>query len=289
VIVIKNIRQYYLLTKPGIIRGNLIVALAGFLLASKGSINFSLLLALLAGTSLIIACGCVINNYIDKDIDIYMSRTKTRALVTGTVSNKNAIIFGTILGILGIAVLAIYTNFLTLLVGLVGLFFYLVMYSIFKRKNVYGTLVGSVSGAVPPVAGYTAVTNQLDITAGLLFLMLVFWQMPHFYAIAMYRLNDYKKAGIPVLPAIKGLQVTKRHIVAYIIAFGIASVGLFFFADTGYTYLVAMVGIVIYWLWVALKGFKSANTNKWAHSMFGVSLVALLVFSIFISICAWLP
>ena len=163
------------------------------------------------------------------------------------------------------------------------------MYSIFKRKNVYGTLVGSVSGAVPPVAGYTAVTNQLDITAGLLFLILVFWQMPHFYAIAMYRLNDYKKAGIPVLPAIKGLQVTKRHIIGYIIAFGIASVGLFFFADTGYTYLVAMVGIVIYWLWVALKGFKSANTNKWAHSMFGVSLVALLVFSIFISICAWLP
>ncbi|MBP7834898.1 heme o synthase [Candidatus Saccharibacteria bacterium] len=282
-------RQYYLLTKPGIIRGNLIVALAGFLLASKGSINFSLLLAFLAGTSLIIACGCVINNYIDKDIDIYMSRTKTRALVTGTVSNKNAIIFGIILGILGIALLATYTNFLTLTVGLVGLFFYLVMYSIFKRKNVYGTLVGSVSGAMPPVAGYTAVTNQLDITAGLLFLILVFWQMPHFYSIAMYRLDDYRKADIPVLPAIKGLQVTKRHIIGYIIAFGIACAGLFFSADTGYTYLAAMIAVVIWWIWVGIKGFNSIDNNKWAHGMFGVSLVALLVFSIFISVCAWLP
>lgn len=288
-IFIKTLRQYYLLTKPGIIRGNLIVALAGFLLASDGVINFSLMLALLGGTSLIIACGCVINNYLDKDIDIYMSRTKKRALVTGTISNRNAIIYGSILGVAGALLLAFFTNYLTLACGLVGLFFYLVMYSIFKRKNIYGTLVGSVSGAVPPVAGYTAVTNQIDITAGLLFLILVFWQMPHFYAIAIFRLNDYKKAGIPVLPAIKGLQKTKKQINAYIIALGMTMTMLFFVAELSYIYLIVMLGVTIYWLFLGLKAIRSEEGIKWAHTMFSFSLVVLLVFSTLISLNAWLP
>ncbi len=288
-IFIKTLRQYYLLTKPGIIRGNLIVALAGFLLASDGVINFSLMLALLGGTSLIIACGCVINNYLDKDIDIYMSRTKKRALVTGTISNRNAIIYGSILGIAGALLLAFFTNYLTLACGLVGLFFYLVMYSIFKRKNIYGTLVGSVSGAVPPVAGYTAVTNQIDITAGLLFLILVFWQMPHFYAIAIFRLNDYKKAGVPVLPAIKGLQKTKKQINAYIIALGMTMTMLFFVAELSYIYLIVMLGVTIYWLFLGLKAIRSEEGIKWAHTMFSFSLVVLLVFSTLISLNAWLP
>ena len=288
-IFIKTLRQYYLLTKPGIIRGNLIVALAGFLLASDGVINFSLMLALLGGTSLIIACGCVINNYLDKDIDIYMSRTKDRALVTGNISNRNAIIYGSILGIAGTLLLAFFTNYLTLACGLVGLFFYLVMYSIFKRKNIYGTLVGSVSGAVPPVAGYTAVTNQIDITAGLLFLILVFWQMPHFFAIAIFRLNDYKKAGIPVLPAIKGLQNTRKQINAYIFVLGITITMLFFVADLSYTYLIVMLGVTTYWLFLGLKAIRSEEGIKWAHTMFGFSLVVLLVFSILISLNAWLP
>lgn len=288
-IFIKTLRQYYLLTKPGIIRGNLIVALAGFLLASDGVINFSLMLALLGGTSLIIACGCVINNYLDKDIDIYMSRTKKRALVTGTISNRNAIIYGSILGVAGALLLAFFTNYLTLACGLVGLFFYLVMYSIFKRKNIYGTLVGSVSGAVPPVAGYTAVTNQIDITAGLLFLILVFWQMPHFYAIAIFRLNDYKKAGVPVLPAIKGLQKTKKQINAYIIALGMTMTMLFFVAELSYIYLIVMLGGTIYWLFLGLKTIRSEEGIKWAHTMFSFSLVVLLVFSTLISLNAWLP
>lgn len=288
-IFIKTLRQYYLLTKPGIIRGNLIVALAGFLLASDGVINFSLMLALLGGTSLIIACGCVINNYLDKDIDIYMSRTKKRALVTGTISNRNAIIYGSILGVAGALLLAFFTNYLTLACGLVGLFFYLVMYSIFKRKNIYGTLVGSVSGAVPPVAGYTAVTNQIDITAGLLFLILVFWQMPHFYAIAIFRLNDYKKAGVPVLPAIKGLQKTKKQINAYIIALGMTMTMLFFVAELSYIYLIVMLGVTIYWLFLGLKAIRSEEGIKWAHTMFSFSLVVLLVFSTLISLNAWLP
>lgn len=287
-IFINIFRKYYLLTKPGIIRGNIIVALSGFLLASNGSINFRLLAALLVGTSLIIACGCVVNNYIDKDIDIQMSRTKQRALVSGTISNRNALIFGAFLGIAGIYLLAVYVNYLTLAVGLVGLFFYLVMYSIFKRKNVYGTLVGSVSGATPPVAGYTAVTNQVDITAGLLFLVLVFWQMPHFYAIAIYRLKDYRKAGIPVLPAVKGLQTTKKHIIAYIVAFGFASVALFYFGNTGFVYLVMILTITLYWFYKGLREFNSVDSNKWAHRMFGISLIVLLVFSIFTSISPWL-
>ena len=194
------LKDYYYLIKPGIIYGNAINTAAGFFLAAKGNIDFLLLLKTLGGSSLIIASACVFNNYIDRDIDSKMTRTKNRTLVRGAVPDPIALLYGSLLGVIGFGVLIIYTNVLTVLVGATGMFFYVVMYSIWKRRSPYGTLVGSISGAVPPVAGYSAVTNSLDVGALILFLVLVFWQMPHFYAIAIRRREEYKEAGIPVLP-----------------------------------------------------------------------------------------
>jgi protoheme IX farnesyltransferase len=282
-------KTYYQLTKPGIIYGNLMTCAAGFLLASKGHIDFWLLIATLAGTALIIACGCVINNYIDRGIDRKMARTKSRAIASGKVSVRNALTFGVLLGLAGFMILILYVNWLTVLVGAVGLFFYLVMYSIWKRRSVYGTIVGSVSGAMPIVAGYTGASNTFDGGAIILFFILATWQMPHFYSIAIYRFKDYAAAGLPVLPVKQGTMTARVHILCYIVAFITATVALSIFGYAGYTYLAVILLMGLGWFHLAIKGFEAKDVVRWARGMFGFSLLVITVFSILISLDAWLP
>jgi len=160
--MINTLKTYYYLTKPGIIRGNAVTAAAGFLLAAGLHPDLGLFLATLVGLSLIVASACVLNNCLDRRIDAAMARTQRRALVRGLVSTRAAIIYATILGLTGAALLAAFTNLLTLGLALFGLFAYVVLYGIAKRRTVHGTVVGSISGAVPPVVGYTAVTGSLD-------------------------------------------------------------------------------------------------------------------------------
>lgn len=271
-------RAYYLLTKPGIIRGNAVNAIAGFLLASTIAIfDFGVFVAMLSGLSLIIASGCVFNNYIDRDIDKKMKRTKKRALVTGDISAQNALVYATALGLAGATILGLFTNILTLVMGLMGFVFYVVIYGIGKRKTVHGTVIGSISGAIPPVVGYTSVSNTLDGGALLLFFILVLWQMPHFYAIAMYRLKDYSAAGIPVLPAVKSMSAAKIQTLIYIVAFTIACIGLTTFGYTGILYAIIMAIAGTGWFIMGLKGYNK-NDIAWAHRMFGFSLIVTLTF-----------
>jgi protoheme IX farnesyltransferase len=284
----ETFRLYYELTKPGIIRGNLMTAAAGFLLASKGTVDLLLLAATAAGVALIVACGCVLNNYIDRDIDQKMTRTNKRAIATGAISGRTALAYATLLGLLGFAALA-FTNALTMLVGATGLVFYVVVYGYWKRRSTLGTVVGSISGAVPPVAGYAAVTGQLDMGAFLLFALLACWQMPHFYAIAMYRYNDYAAAAIPVLPVKKGMRVTKYYILAYIAAFtGIASL-LTVAGYTGYTYLAVVLVSGTAWFIKGLAGLRSPHDKRWARGMFFFSLLVVTAVSAALALEAFLP
>ncbi len=282
-------KKYYRLAKPGMIYGNSLFAIGGFFLASKGHIHFSLFLAMLVGLALVMASGCVFNNYLDRDIDAKMSRTKKRALVAGSISGQNALIYACLLGLAGSTILGVWTNTLTQLIALAGLFAYVVLYGFGKRRTVHGTVIGSISGAIPPVVGYCAVTDHLDGGALLLFLILVFWQMPHFYAIAIYRFKDYAAAKIPVLPLKKGIRATKLQIAGYIVAFIAASVQLTVFGYTGYSYLVVMAIVGAAWLRLALLGFKTKDDNAWARKVFFTSLAITVVFSLMISINAWLP
>ena len=277
------LRNYYLLTKPGIIRGNIIAAIAGFFFAAHGSINIFLLTEMVFGLSLVIASGCVFNNYIDRKIDRKMARTNKRALAARTVPVKKALIFGTVLGILGVAVL-LSINVLTTVTASLGFFFYVVVYSVWKRKSEYGTLVGSISGAIPPVVGYVAVTNGLDLGALLLFAVLVVWQMPHFYSIAIYRRNDYKGAGIPVLPIMRGVKNAKIQILLYICAFIIVTSLFTFLGYAGYVYLITISLVSLVWLYIGIKGFNATDEIVWAKKMFGFSLLNLLAFCIMLSL-----
>ena len=278
-------KTYYQLTKPGIIRGNAIPAIAGFLLACHGTLRYWLLVQTLIGISLVIASGCVFNNYLDRDIDKKMTRTRHRALAEGRVSTFQALSYATVLGILGFAVLAHYTNSRTVLLGLIGIVFYVIVYGYAKRTSVHGTLVGSISGALPPVAGYVAVSDSFNGAALILFLILVFWQMPHFYAISIYRRKEYAAAGIPVLSVKKGVAVTKRDMIAYIILFGFAACSLALFRYTGAIYFVTALLLTIIWLYVGVRGLRTTkNEDRWAKKMFGISLLVLTLLCVAIGV-----
>lgn len=271
--------RYLSITKPGIIRGNIITLCGGFFLASQGHIDVWLLVPTIVGMSLIIACGCVLNNLIDRDIDLLMMRTKDRVMVKGLVSKKSAVAYAVILGVLGFLILYFQTNLLTVFVSAVGLFFYVVVYTIcMKRRSPLGTIVGGVSGAVPPVVGYCAVTNRFDLGAVILFLILFFWQLPHFYAIAIYRLDDFKAASIPVLPATKGMRRTKISILAYVVVFTVVAVMPTIFGYAGVLYFVVALLIGLFWFYVGWKGFNTSDDKVWARKMFLLSIlnIALL-------------
>ena len=275
--------NYILITKPGIIMGNLFTVAAGFLLASRGVMHFGLFFATMLGLAFIMASACVFNNYIDLPLDKKMERTKNRALVTGLISGSQAILFAVVLAIIGNLILFYYTNLLTVFVATVGFFVYVVLYSFWKSKTVYGTAIGSIAGAVPPLVGYCAVSNKFDVGAVILFAILVLWQMPHFFAIAMFHYDDYKAAGIPVLPIEKGFFVTKVHMVIYIIAFIVATTLLTLFNYTGYIYLAFTVLIGLSWLALSFRGFSTQNNHAWGKDMFRLSLIMIM------AICLLIP
>jgi protoheme IX farnesyltransferase len=284
----EHIKAYYQLAKPGIVYGNLLTAAAGLLFASQENVNGWLLAGLLIGIGLVIGSACVLNNIIDRGIDKKMARTKKRALVTGEISLGAAYGYGIVLGLIGFTTLALFTNWLTVALGAIAMILYVIAYGIAKRKSVHGTLVGAIPGAIPLAAGYVAVTNSFDGAAWLLLLVLMVWQMPHFYSIAIYRRKEYAAANVPILSVKSGVDATKKQIFGYIILFIIATLLLTYFRYTGTIFAVAMIVIGFVWLFKAKQGFKVKDSDKWARGMFGFSLKVLLLLCLLLSVDAWL-
>jgi heme o synthase len=278
------IRKYLQITKPGIVISNLVSVTGGFLLASQGNFNPILFLATIAGTSLVIASGCIFNNYIDRDIDAKMNRTRKRVLVQGLISTKAALICASIFFISGIIIFYLLVNWLSAILAISGFIVYVGIYSLYmKRHSVFGTFAGSFSGAMPPVIGYCAITNHFDLGALLLMIIFIIWQMPHSYAIGILCLDDYSKANIPVLPVKSGVKITKKHIIFYIAFLIIAESMLTIAGYTGYAYLIIVNITGIYWLYVALSGYKTADDKLWARKIFILSIVNITVLSLMMS------
>jgi protoheme IX farnesyltransferase len=272
--------NYYLLLKPGIILGNLITFAAGFILATNGKIDFVLFFSTLLGLSLIIASACVWNNYIDRFVDQKMERTAQRPLATGKITIKKALLFAVVIGLLGNAILYTRSNLLALALADLGFFIYVGLYSFLKNDTSYSTLIGSVSGAIPPLVGYCSVSNQWDLCSSLLFLMMIFWQMPHFFAIGLWRLNDYKNAKIPILPVAKGIYRTKVQMLLYILALFPTLALLTIYEYTGTLFLVATLSVSVIWLFYGIKGFNEEDHTNWGKQMFRISLLLINTISI---------
>ncbi len=279
-------KSYWLLTKPGIIFGNVVTTFSGFAMASHGHIDLMLLLTTICGLGFIIASGCVFNNYIDRRLDAKMQRTKNRALAAGSISLQMALLFAISLVLVGSCLLVIFVNLLTASLALTGFLIYVFFYSFIKYYSWHATLIGSIAGALPPVIGYSAKSGSLDFATLLLFLAVMFWQMPHFYAIALYRLNDYTLGAIPVLPLIKGITTTKRHINIYIGFFIVTMISYSFLGYATYFFGITMALLGLTWLWLSIKGFKKETHPRWARKMFIFSLVVVMAQSVLISFCS---
>lgn len=278
-------KDFIAVTKPGIIIGNLIATIAGYLLASQGDFQWITFLAVCIGTSAVIASGCVFNNVIDQDIDKLMQRTQNRALVKKLISPSVALTYAVTLGVIGFGTLSLFTTNMAVLFAVIGFCVYVGFYSLYyKRKSIYGTLIGSISGACPPVIGYVAVTGLFDVGALVILLTFCLWQIPHSYAIAIYRFEDYKAADIPVLPLINGIESARNHMVAYIIAFTLMALSLFVFNYVGTVYAVSTLIIGIVWLAITIFDFGRYEQHVWAKRVFVVSILAITSLSVLMSL-----
>lgn len=236
-------------------------------------------LAVLFGTALVVASGCVVNNYFDRKIDAQMCRTKKRALVTGAIVPGPAVLFSAVLLCIGLLVLTVFTNQLTVLLGIIAWLTYSLIYTVAKHHTVHSTLIGTIPGAIPPVAGYAATSATLDVNALLLFLIWFFWQLAHFYAIAIKRFADYAAASVPVSSVAYGIVRTKKLIVASAFGFLMSCLALYFYGNASVVFMIIMALLGTRWLHDTMKGLHLVNqtdTEKWAGAIFGQSLSILL-------------
>lgn len=271
-----KLRAYYTLTKPGIIRGNAIHAFAGALLASTIGFDVGTIVAVLAGTSLVIASACVANNLIDRDIDSKMKRTKHRASVTGEITVPAAVLYLLVLAALGFATLTSFTNGLVVAIGVVAYSMYVFVYGYVKRRSTLSTVVGAIPGALPTMAGYIAVTGELSLAAVLVFLVVFAWQMPHFYAISIFRKKEYAAANVPVLGVVKSFQTVRWHIFAYMVLYLASIIGLIMYDVVGTPSGLLLLCGAAYWFFV-FANTSTHDESRWAKSVFGSSLLLTLI------------
>jgi protoheme IX farnesyltransferase len=276
-------RDFIHITKPRIIRTNLFAAFGGFWLASQWDVNIWLMISMLIGSTLVMACACVLNNFLDRELDQKMDRTRHRPLATGRLQPKVVFWYGTLLGVLGLIVL-FNINILSGILGAIGIFVYVVIYTAWlKRTSTWSTSVGGISGAMPPVIGYCAVTGTLDPAAWILFFILFLWQPPHFWALGIRRKEEYRAAGFPLLPVVKGTLRTKIQMIPYVVILIPTSILLYVYEYVGKIYLFTALIAGLIWLGYCLAGFKTKDDDVWAKKTFMVSIYYLtLIFLVMI-------
>ncbi|WP_274363902.1 heme o synthase [Paenibacillus thermotolerans] len=270
-------KDFFMLTKPRMLASNLIPAVGGFWVASRWEIDWAAFIFMLIGTALVMGSGCAFNNVLDREHDMKMERTKQRAIPLKKVKLKDAIIYATVLGLAGIAVLYFLVNPLTALLGIIGHVAYVIIYTAWlKRSSTWSTSIGGISGAVPPVIGYCAVTESVDIGAWLLFGLLFFWQPPHFWALGIRRVEEYRTAGYPLLPVVKGVKRTKWQMIPYLIALYPTTVLLYTLDYVGPIFLVGGIVLLTLWTVQCIKGlFTHDRDQVWAMRSFKYSLYYL--------------
>ncbi|MBB6695535.1 protoheme IX farnesyltransferase [Cohnella xylanilytica] len=271
--------------KIGIIKSNLIAMFAGLCMALLvNDIPFfdkigSIVLALI-GSTLVIGSAGAFNNVYDRDIDIIMERTKKRPTVTGRVSARSGLVIGSAMAAAGLAALYMASP-LAALFGFLGLFLYVVPYTMWtKRRTVYNTEVGSLSGATPPLIGWAAISSDMTHSGiAALFILMLLWQMPHFYAIAIRRLEDYRAANVPMLPVVKGIRRTYQQTNVYLALLFVSS-GLFWSFSPFVAITAAVLSLA--WLVLSLAGYRRMKEAGWSKWMFIFSLnhITVLMFAI---------
>jgi protoheme IX farnesyltransferase len=273
--------DFLVLTKPELTFLSVITALGGLYLGASGTLPAILMIHVLFGTALVGASAGALNQYIEREYDRMMRRTENRPLPAGRMAPWEVLLFGSLVGILGILDLTLFVNILTGSLALVTLVTYLFLYTPLKRITWVSTIVGGIPGALPPVIGWTAIRNEISIEAWILFGILFFWQMPHFFSLAWLYRKDYERAGFPMLPVLdtNGSR-TSKQILIYCTGLIAVTVLLFLYTNLGLVYLVGALAVGIAFLIFGLKLWMS-RSNASARRLFFVSLLylpALLMF-----------
>lgn len=279
-----NWRDYVELCKPKVVLLMLLTVLVGMYLSTPGWINLSLVVYTLIGVGLCASSAAAINHLVDRRIDAIMARTKKRPVARGRVSVSQALVFALAMGCFGFLLLLFYVNFLTAILTFFTLIGYAGIYTGYlKRATSQNIVIGGLAGAAPPLLGWTAVTNQLAPQALLLVLIIFTWTPPHFWALAIYRFEEYQHAQIPMLPVTHGIQYTKLSIYLYTILLAVVSILPFVIGMSGLVYLIGALflnGRFIYWvhkLYRTERAVVAMQTFKFSIIYLMLLFVVLLV------------
>lgn len=274
-----SFRDYVSLTKIEITVANLMATFAGLWVASHGHPRLSVTAAVLLGTALVVGAGAIFNNFLDRDIDVKMLRTQERAIASGKVAPERALALGAALGAVGLVDLLIFVNPTAALTAAVGLVMYSYIYTVWlKRKTTLSTVLGGIAGAAPPLVGFAAGSGgSLGFAAWAMFFIFFLWQPPHFLPLAMKRSEEYRAAGIPMLPVVRGFGPTKWQILRYTAALLPVSVLLYAANAESLLYLVTALGLGIWFLVLAIQGLFVEDDLAWARKVFKFSLIYLTV------------
>jgi protoheme IX farnesyltransferase len=257
-----KLRAYVALTKPRVIELLLIATVPTMILAAQGIPSLWLILATLVGGALSAGSANSFNCYVDRDIDKVMNRTKKRPLVTGELSDKEAFRFAWALGIISIAWLAVLVNPLSAVLSLIAILFYVFVYTLgLKRRTPQNIVWGGAAGAVPVLIGWAAVTNEISPAAWVLFFIIFLWTPPHYWPLSMRYLEDYKKAGVPMLPVVAKNELVGRQIILYAWAYLASTLLLIPVANMGLIYSVTAVVAGAWFTWESHKLYNEAKVR----------------------------
>ncbi|MCE0724812.1 MULTISPECIES: heme o synthase [Legionella] len=277
-------RDYLELCKPRVVLLMLLTVIVGMYLATPGWVSLPLLLFSLLGIGLCAGSAAAINHLVDKRIDAIMARTKKRPVASGQVSVGQALLFALIIGTLGLTVLVVFVNQLTAVLTFVTLIGYAGIYTGYlKRATSQNIVIGGLAGAAPPLLGWTAVTNQLDPQALLLVLIIFIWTPPHFWALAIYRYEEYQHAQIPMLPVTHGIAFTKLNVYLYTILLLVVSLLPFVIGMSGLFYLLGALVLGSRFLFWSHKLYRTDKPVV-AMQTFRFSIVYLMLLFVFLLI-----
>lgn len=278
------IKSYYLLCKPNVVYMMLICAFVGMLLAENSVSSFSKICIALFGIALCSGSAAAINQVIDRKADAAMTRTDQRPLPQGELSAFHASCFAFVIGVLGALILYFFVNTLTMVLTLASLIGYAFIYTVYlKRATPQNIVIGGLAGAAPPLLGWASISNSIDPYALLLVLIIFVWTPPHFWALAIYRKEEYAKESIPMLPVTHGVAFTKLQIVLYTIILFIVSILPYVVLMSGEIYLVSSVILSSIFLYYSIKLYIT-DDDSIAMKTFNFSIY--YIFLIFIALLA---
>ena len=270
--------NFLALTKPKIVLLLTLTALVGMMLTIEFYTNIFSSLASLLGFAFLAASSAALNQIFDRESDKNMERTKKRPLASGDISLTQALTFTAILLFIGSSLLLYFSNLLTLFITTFGFIFYSLVYTIYlKWATPQNIVIGGLSGALPPLIGWTAVTNEISLLPLILVLIIFLWTPPHFWPLAIDRLDEYKKEGVPMMPIAKGVSRTKKEMIVYSVLLLGASLAPFFYGLTGYFYLISTTALNLYFIYLCIANLNDKE-NELSMKIFNFSVQYMLLF-----------